>query len=53
MLTRIPKLERPAGDEVLDQNSVTLHEDLARDQVDGGPLQICYLQVHRAQLCKM
>ena len=38
VLTRVPELKRPFGDDVLDKDSVTLHEDLARDQVDCRPL---------------
>ena len=49
-LTVIPVLEGPAGDDVLHQHGVALHEDQLGHQADGGPLQLPDLHVHRAQL---
>ena len=49
-LTGIPELEGPAGDDVLHQHGVALHEDQLGHQADGEPLQLPDLHVHRAQL---
>ena len=49
-LTGIPELEGPAGDDVLHQHGVALHEDQLRHQADRLPLQLSDLHVHRAQL---
>ena len=50
LLTVIPVLQGPAGDDVLHQHGVALHEDRLRHEADGGPLQLPDLHVHRAQL---
>ena len=50
LLTVISVLEGPAGDDVLHQHGVALHEDLLRHQADGRPLQRSDLHVHRTQL---
>ena len=50
LLTVIPVLQGPAGDDVLHQDGVALHEDQLGHEVDGGPLQLPDLHVHRAQL---
>ena len=50
LLTVIPVLQGPAGDDVLHQHGVALHEDQLRRQADGRLLQIPDLHVHRAQL---
>ena len=50
LLTVIPVLQGPAGDDVLHQHGVALHEDSLRHEVDGEPLQLPDLHVHRAQL---
>ena len=49
-LTVIPVLQGPAGDDVLHQHGVALHEDQLRHQADRLPLQLSDLHVHRAQL---
>ena len=50
LLTVIPVLQGPAGDDVLHQHGVALHEDHLRHQADGEPLKLPDLHVHRAQL---
>ena len=50
LLTVIPVLKGPAGDDVLHQHGVALHEDQLRHKVDGEPLQLPDLHVHSAQL---
>ena len=50
ILTCISVLEGPAGDDVLDQDGVTLHEHQLWHQVYGGPFQIPNLHVHCAKL---
>ena len=47
---KAPELEGPAGDDVLHQDSVTLHEHSLWHQVDGQSLQLPDLHVHCAQL---
>ena len=49
-LTVIPVLQGPAGDDVLHQHGVALHEDQLRHQADCLTLQLPDLHVHRAQL---
>ena len=46
----MPVLQGPAGDDVLHQHGVALHEDQLRHQADRLPLQLSDLHVHRAQL---
>ena len=50
ILTVIPVLQGPAGDDVLHQHGVALHEDQLWHQADGLLLQRPDLHVHRAQL---